>query len=421
MTMGAPVSGLSPRRLVVALFAAAICLGVGVWTVPVQVGAALSIGNAGGAACAPGSTTTRCLVKRANALRKTTDYAGAIALSRRAIAREPLNLSALETLARSVDPQKVKERGRLIESIATLSKHSAYAHSDLLMRAYASERPADLWYHADVLLRWAQVTPETVYEVLLPYLSDERGRLATARKLASDPPWRADFLRYIATKAEPRDVLSLVATLQRNGLRLTPGESESLVSRLLETERYDDLRRLRGMLLPKRGADAFLYDGGFEDLEGPVTLVWTPLSVSGGEAVLGTAGAGHPGALLLRHDLFSSSDWMVRQLALLTPGRYRLSLAAQGLTEQVSGRFVVEVACRGGVSLVRIPIRAHGEAWVPSAGDFAIPPDGCPAQWIAFAPVTGDRVEAAELLVDRVRITQSSSPPPAMLPTSPGQ
>ncbi|CAN1536740.1 hypothetical protein MCEMIH16_01611 [Caulobacteraceae bacterium] len=411
--MRASVVGPLGRRLVATLIVALGCLALGVLAMPEQLRMRLSEQKRSEPHCAPEARSTRCLVWRANVERKRAAFPEAVALSRAALAREPLHLVALETLARSMDPRRTAEKARLITLIAILSKHSAYAHTDLMLKALSQERPDDLMYHADVLLRWGQVDAVSVHENVIQYITDETGRAAVARRLATDPPWRVAFLRSVADKAAPGDALALHATMNRMGVRQTPVEAGLLAARLLQANLFSELRRFRRDALAGRGAASAVFDGDFDGLEGPAPFVWEPLQVSGGEAVLGTAETSHPGALRLEHDLFSSSDWMVRQLVLLPPGRYRLSLAARGLDDQGTGRFVAEVGCRGASSLIRLPIRTAAQGSQVSVGDFTVPADGCAAQWLAFAPVTGDRVEAVQVLIDRISISPSTSPPPA--------
>jgi hypothetical protein len=413
MVTPASVVGPSGRRLVATLIVALGCLALGVLAMPEQLRMRLSEQERSEPHCAPDARSTRCLVWRANVERKRAAFPEAVALSRAALAREPLHLVALETLVRSLDPRRTAEKARLITLIAILSKHSYYAHADLMAKAYNQERPDDLMYHADVLLRWGQADAAFVHETIIQYITDETGRAAVARRLATDPPWRVAFLRSVADKAAPGDALALHATMNRLGVRQTPVEAEYLAARLLKENLVSELRRLRRAVLPPGGPDQAVFDGGFDGLEGPALFVWEPLRVSGGEAVIGTPESRHPGALSLEHDLFSSSDWMVRQLVLLPPGRYRLSLAAQGLDDQGAGRFVAEVGCRGASSLIRLPIRPAQQGSQVSVGDFTVPADGCATQWLAFAPVTGDRVEAVQVLIDRISISPSTSPPPA--------
>ena len=414
MTTPAPVSRRSALRLAATLVAATVCLGVAVVTMPEQVRRALAVESPDGPPCVATSRTAHCLVKQANVRRKQADYDSAISLARQAIVREPFNIAALEALSRSIDPRKVGEKRRLIGVIAELSKHSAYAHTVLFTEAYDGARFDELYLQADILLRWQDVVPDTVYDTLVLDMTTQAARTAAARRLASGPPWRRDFLHYVATAAEPAQALALAATMERLGVRPTPVEAEFLVDRLLDQKLYDDLRRYRSLVLSRGGPPTLVYDGAFDELEGPDTFVWKTLTLSGGKAVLGTATTDHPGTLFLQHDLFSSSDWMARQLTVLTPGRYRLSLVAQGLDEQGSRRFVIEVACRGAASILRLPIRTEGDAWVATSGDFTVPVDTCPTQWIAFSPVTGDRVEPAAILVDRISIMPSSSPEQAL-------
>ena len=404
------------RRLAATAVVALGCLLLGVLSMPEQLRMRLAAENPQEPHCSPDSSATRCLVLRAKRERKRAAFPEAAALSRQVLAREPLHLVALETLARSLDPRRAAEKARLIALIGSLSKHGYFAHSALMMEAYAQERPDAALYHADALVRWGEVSQDSVYETVAQYVTDEPGRAAIARRLATDPPWRASLLKYIADNAATGDALGLLATMNRLGARQTAAEVDYLAARLLEKALYADLRQLRRAVTSGRDGAQAVFDGGFDGLEGPASFVWRPQQVSGGEAVLGTADTSHAGSLRLEHDLFSSSDWMLQQLVLLAPGRYRLTLSAEGLDDRGSDRFVVEIACRGASSIIRMPIKTAESGWQVSAVDFTVPPDGCPAQWLAFAPVTGDRLEAVQVLVDRISISASTSTMPAPPP-----
>jgi hypothetical protein len=409
------VVGRSWRRLAATAVVALGCLLLGVLTMPEQLRARLAAEDPRDPHCSPDSSATRCLVLRAKRERRRAAFPEAATLSRQALAREPLHLVALETLARSLDPRRAAAKARLIALIGSLSKHSYFAHSALMMEAYSQEQPDAALYHADALVRWGEVSQDSVYETVVQYVTDEPGRAAIARRLATDPPWRASLLKYIADKATTADALALLATMNRLGPRQTPAEVDYLAARLLEKGLYAELRQVRRAAISGRDGAQTVFDSGFDGLEGPATFVWQPRQVSGGEAVLGTADTNHAGFLRLEHDLFSSSDWMMQQLVLLGPGQYRLNIRAQGLDDRGSGRFVVEIACRGASSIIRMPIKTAEPGWQVSTADFTVPPDGCPAQWLGFAPVTGDRVETVQVLIDRISISASTATIPAPL------
>jgi len=411
MTPRASVPGPIARRLAATLVVGAVCLAVGILAMPNRLAVGIAAARQEDVRCAPTATSHDCLVLGAKAALKVADFEKAEALARRAVAQAPFDADALEVLARSISPARTAALNRLTAQIARLTLQSPFSHSRLLVEASGEHRWDAMLFHADVLLRRETVVAGPLFVDMAGLLEDEAGRVALARRLATDPPWRLKFMQTVASHAKPADTIAFYLTLSRQGVALTTDEENALVNRLVDEGQFSDLRRLRAAMLPPGQRSSLVYDGEFAGLPGPASLIWQPLPLSGGAAVVGTDATTHPGALLLQHDLFSSGDWMARQMLLLTPGHYRLSLAAQGLDDQGSRGFKVGIDCRGAQNLFTLPLETSGEQWVRSTIVFTIPPEGCPAQWIAFSPVTGDRVQSVRVLIDHVAITPSAAPP----------
>lgn len=415
MTTKALVSGRSRARLAITLAAAIACLAVGVLAIPAQVSARLAATGRLDPECRPEETSRRCLLWRGEAARKQADFDQAAVLARKAIALEPLNVQALELLARSEDPRQAATLRRLISLTAKLTLHSSFSHLRLMEADLDAHRWDEAMFHADVLLRREVVVADSFYPGLMSLLNNQAGRAAIVKRLTMEPHWRVAFMQAMASTAKPAETMAFYSAMARQGLTPTPAEVEFLVGRLLNDNQYEPLRQLRQGLLPKGQSRSLVYDGEFDGLPGPASFIWRTLQLSGGEAILGSAETDHPSTLLLRHDLFSSSDWMTQQLLLLPPGRYQLTLSAQGLDDQGYRRFAVSVNCRAGSNLFVLPLKTDHDAWVLSKAEFTVPAEGCQAQWIAFSPLTGDRVEMAQILVDHVAIAPSTTPPPPPL------
>jgi hypothetical protein len=133
------------------------------------------------------------------------------------------------------------------------------------------------------------------------------------------------------------------------------------------------------------GARETVYDPRFEGLPGPPPFNWSYASgnLGAAERVSGPA---------LEVDYFGrASGPLVEQTTVLTPGRYRLSLRAEGSATGQGSRLAWRVTCRGSERpILEIPVVQIDYTPKTLTGDFTIPASGCRAQRLQLVGIAAE-------------------------------
>jgi hypothetical protein len=143
-----------------------------------------------------------------------------------------------------------------------------------------------------------------------------------------------------------------------------------------------------------------LYDGRFQGLPGSAPFNWRLASDPSARAAIAMAPDGGP-ALQVERD-GGRAGRLAAQLLVLPPGAYRL----HGEASKAGPALAWSLACEDGgpLGVVRAP---SGDAWTAFALPFAVPAQGCAAQWLRLEAVheaSGQRTQAwfRGLAVERV-------------------
>lgn len=341
------------------------------------------------------------------------DYPAAAAAARRAIGQAALNAPAVRILALSIAGSGRRDEAVLLMKQAVrLSLRDGPGQAWLLEQALASGDYGAAMTHADAIMRRTTAATGGMSLLLGQAIRAEAGRTALARQLAQDPPWRASFLLLLSRNGDIDTTSGLFRAMVGTAGPPTVEEVSPFVQRLVATRRFEDARRfwhdLSGGLPPDL---ALVHDGGFDGHKTPPPLTWQTIRVNGGAAALTGEDDGPLGYLRLRHDGFSSSGVMARQLTFLSPGEYVVSARASVDEPAADGRFRLEVNCTAGPRLGVLNLESRPGPGVSSSLRFTIPADGCATQWVIFRPNTGDRREPAEMRIDDVRIIPGDEAP----------
>jgi hypothetical protein len=186
------------------------------------------------------------------------------------------------------------------------------------------------------------------------------------------------------------------------------GELSLFFNRLILTNQFGEARRYWKQLtgLPPRDQPPYVFNGAFDQTGGPPPLNWQALKVSGGDVAWMKDEQEALGLMRVRHDGFSSSGPMAREIIFAPPGVHIISARAVVDEPAADKRFRLEVQCDDGPTIAVLNLSGVVGRWTRAELAFEIPPEGCSAQWVDLRPNTVDRREMVEMRIDDIAISR---------------
>lgn len=243
-------------------------------------------------------------------------------------------------------------------------------------------------------------------QLLVPELARLAAAPATAdavvAAIGDDPLMTQVIARLAQQNVDPNHLLRLAARQPR----MTDASGAGWQSVLLDSMvRRGEVQRAHGMwrsLVGIQGTPPLLYDSRFEGRPGPPPFNWALSSAGPGVAERAAGGA-------LDVEYYGrASAALASQLLSLAPGRYRLTMRAEGNANGQGSRIEWQVACNGSnASLVAAPLRDITYNPRDVAVEFSVPASGCDGQWLRLQGVaaefpTNQSVKISELSLQRV-------------------
>jgi hypothetical protein len=299
------------------------------------------------------------------------------ALGHAPLADEPYFLAGMEALIEG-DEAKAEQ---LLAEARRRNPRSRYARLILL----------------DRYLRTNKIDKATGEMTALGYLIPDAGQVltgelarlaqspATARSLVQalrrNPGPRDDLLEYLAgAGSDPNLILSLAREVPAPR-GTAPGGSPwqvKLVAKLVEKGQVDRAYQLwRTFSSPRAPARKVgLYDPELRGQPGMAPFNWYFPTTSAGAAERSPTG--------LQVEFYGRDDAeLAGQLLTLAPGRYRLSLVAEGAADGESSKLSWKVEClQSKASLGELVLTKIDYSPRRLGGDFTVPAQGCSAQWL---------------------------------------
>ncbi len=356
-------------------------------------------------------SSPEALAGAASALVREGNYPAADAMARQALKQSALRADALRTLALSASAEgRAGAALTLMSRAGQLNPRDTQTQNWLFENAMlrADYRRAVL--HADALMRRSPEVWSALSYTLVARLGDSAVRAAVIQHLAVDPPWRGIFLYKAARNGADADVAALFQALKRTASPVTDEEAAPFFSRLVSEAKYRQAKGYFDTLVSTSvQSTPLVYDGGFAGLPGPPPLNWQATAGEGGSASWTLDDGASLGSLRVSHDGFSSSGALAGQLILLPPGSYQVSARTRIDDPAAAGRFKLQITCVSGSRLVLMTLNGVLGSWIPSQAGFTVPPEACEAQWLQIVPVTGDRREIVEMLIDDIVVRQAAA------------
>jgi hypothetical protein len=335
-----------------------------------------------------------------------------------AIRSEPVNAPAFQILGRLAEAEGNDGASlKFMSAAERLSLHQRFATYWLLRASTHAHDYASAVRYADVLLR---SEPES-YHYVVPFLGEiiqnKEGAALVEKVLATDPPWRTDFisaLPYDVTDA--RVPLNLLLALRTDP---KPPEMSDIVPYLdflvghsfYALAYYTWLQFLPSDELHHVG---YVFNGDFGESPSGAPFDWKI-----------TQGAGVTVDIVPRPDMadrralmidfeFGRVDYhSVSELVVLSPGTYRFNGEYQGKLNGPRG-LKWRVTCAGGDAAGESPMIAGAtQGWKPVAFTFTVPAKNCAAQYVQLdldARMASEELVSGTILFDQLQISRVAQP-----------
>ena len=318
------------------------------------------------------------------------DAADAARLAARALRRSPLDDPTLATYGLAMDrlghPQ-VADRAMTLAG--QRSWRDLPSQIWLMRRDLLAARFAGGFAHADAVLRRDPNPPPALFAILTAAARDPGAVAPLADRLALNPTWRPAFFAFLADQActPPTDMIAALLTRLASGpTPPTDAEIAPYLRVLVTQQRFAEADAAWRRFTPAAASAGDVYDGDFAWPPGSTPFDWSLTSGVGWTASIAPSPDGARGnALNVDYDGVSPPQ-RLRQLLVLSPGAYRLSGRFED--EQGSGAalFGWTLACVGADQLLATAPSPSGPAgvWRTFSATVIVPPDRCPAQWLAL-------------------------------------
>ena len=294
-------------------------------------------------------------------------------------------------LVRGVQAQLAAD-GRLAERAFAAAQRrdprsmpAAYFLADHYFRAGDANRGLD---QVVILARLAPGGVHSVAPYVGAYASNRASWPQIRRIFRAEPLLEDETLAVLARDAANADTILALAAERRSNAqsRWLP----TLLGSLIEARQYAKARAIwvKVSRIPAASRE-WLYDAGFSEPVAPAPFNWELTS-----STIGLAER-QPGGRL--HAIFYGQEdgVLARQLLVLPPGPYRLTLQLSGDPRPLRW----SIRCDKGSEVARVALDvAAARGW-----SFQVPP-GCPAQWLELAGASSDMPQRSEVTISRLRL-----------------
>lgn len=329
------------------------------------------------------------------------ELAAARELATAALRREPLNVAAVRTLAVVAALRRDDQRARRLLAYAeSLSRRDLPTQLMLIEDSVRRNDIPETLRHYDRALTTSSRTADFLLPILVRATAEPAIAANLAAMVASRPPWWPAFLDRMSAESTAPASLAIIADRLRLDVS-DPTERQLLSNAMARLVALGDHQRalaLYSRAYPDGGANLLLRDGGFEAQLDVPPFGWLFTDEPGLSGVRAPVSNGGSGNALFLTAAGGSAGIAARQLLVLAPGRYRLTLLAGGVGGDSVARPSVVVACASAgetmLNEMRLPdAPAEGR---PVSDDFLVP-QNCPAQYLSVrmaAPLDQERQTA---------------------------
>jgi hypothetical protein len=317
----------------------------------------------------------------------------------RLLAADPLDPVALTYLGLAADRKGDTSRARTLMTLAVRSDGRALRarlwllDQDLRHRDYRAAIE-----HFDRLVRIGPPGTAALINAMAGVVRDPASRAPLARKLATNPPWRASFLYALNQQGVSPDVIYQL-TPQDSAKSQVLFEQAALLQSLLKNKEYERAYLAWINFLPESSLKQLgpIYDPQFQKLPGPLPFNWQLT-----DSAEGSSEFSKPHGLNVSY-LGGSATPLTEQTLLLSPGRYRLTAVASGSDE--NNQLSWTITCPGvGEPLQTMKITGLNGNHHRYATQFEVPAAGCGAQRLALMGSPAEFPRTTSVLFESVMV-----------------
>lgn len=332
-----------------------------------------------------------------------------VAMAERTAAASPLAFEPFLIFARQAADRQDWQRALQLAEEARRRRANFTATRLLLMDYYArSGRPSEAVTEMDYVLRYNEPARQLVFPELVKLLRLAEARRALAPLLATDPPWRGDFVKSAETlgvaPADAEDLYERVAAARPAGGAAL--ERRLYLQSLVRAGQASQARAIWLSALPAAGRqqNALIFDGSFSGVRASQPFAWILKDTELGRAEI--RADVQPGHLATTY-FGGRPALLAEQVVALAPGAYKFSFSAKSDSGVSSGQVFWSLSCMAnGRELARIPVHSPQPAYRRYSGAVTVPA-GCDGQRLQLRGEPGDIASVVELQIAGLEVTRS--------------
>lgn len=329
------------------------------------------------------------------------DLVRARLLARAALRRDATVVPAVVLLGLDADMSGNRNRAhRLFSYSERLSRRDLTTQMWALEDAVGRGDISGALRHYDIALRTSPESGDLLFPVLAAASADAPVRGQLVRLLASEPPWGAPFISYVASNGkQPLVNAMLLLEAGRAGFAVPASARAAVVTALTHAGYADQAWAFYsgGRRLDRRRSRDPAFTG---DTSAPTPLDWMSVENPGISASIQRTGTGGVFEFSAPASVGGS---VLQQLQLLPPGRYRLTGHGAGISQPSGERPFWSITCHDGREFGRVEFPDLARTRGQFAGFFDIPA-GCGIQMLQLLlrPVSATAGISAQ--IDRVQV-----------------
>jgi hypothetical protein len=319
-----------------------------------------------------------------------------------AVRRDPMAIDAVRVLA-TLDMQTERDRaGALMKYALGLSRRDLATHMWYIEDYARRGSVAGALFHYDAALRTSRRARSLLLPVLVSASSHPRVVSELDRILARDPSWRDEYIEALVQQGDDFDAwLGLpIKYLDVQDAR-EADLVQTLLNRLIASREYALAERVDGGKAA-RGRES-VHNGEFDQQPQFTPFDWILVNEQGFSAQVDMPdGAADPALIMVADN--GRTGPMASQLLRLGSGPHRIAATAGGV--QQDGEVYLSLRCvESNAPLLRAEAprsNAEGRAF---GGQFAVPANACPAQWLELGVTSVPAQNDSQPWVDSVAVT----------------
>lgn len=319
-----------------------------------------------------------------------------------ALKQDPTAVRAVITLGLSAQLKgNTNPARRLFVYAQALSRRELQTQLWAIEDAVARDDISDALQQYDIALRTSPRAQDLLFPMLASAIADPPIRSALIGTLSAKPAWGASFVDYVVGNGPGAGAnASFFQGLRQAGVPVTDEANAMTINALLASGLFHDAWGYYAQLRP--GADRHMSrDPEFTSkLAYPAPFDWAP--VNDGTLTTSIQRDGEKGVFEFAVPA-SVGGPLLRQIQMLSPGRYRLEGHSIGIDLPGGSYPYWVLSCGDGHELGRIDMRDSAESNGTFSGVFSVPA-GCPIQTLSLVARSSNSISEVTGQIDRVQL-----------------